>query len=304
MAHHHHHTPTTGRAFVASIALTFGFVLAEAAAGWYANSLALLSDAGHNFADGLALLFSFYALRAARKPADARRTFGYHRVGVLAALVNAVSLVLIALSIFCEAWLRLRRPEPVAPGWMIGVALAAVALNGLIAAWLHAGARHDLNVRSAYLHMLGDALSAVGVAAAGVLVALTGWEAADPLVSLLIGGLILYTSWGVLTEAVDVLLESAPRGLDLAEVGRAVRRCPGVLDVHHLHAWTVGPALAACSLHLVVAEGSTRESQQIQQAVARVLEREFHLTHCTIQVEVEDCHAGGPHGRGPGCHGH
>src|SRR5262249_41272957 len=159
-----------------------------------------LSDAGHNFADALALALTWYAARAARRPADARRTFGSHRVGILAALANAVSLVVLALVIFWEAAQRLRAPEPVRSGPMIGVALAGVVLNGVISLWLRHEARHDLNVRSAYLHMLGDAASALGVVAAGVVVAWTGADVADPLVSFLIGGLILWSSWGVLAE--------------------------------------------------------------------------------------------------------
>ncbi len=214
MAHTHTHA-STGARLGLSVALTLAFVVGEGVAGYFANSLALLSDAGHNFADALALVFSWYALRMARRPADARRTFGYHRVGVLAALVNAVSLVVLALLIFWEAAQRLGSPQPVQAGLMIGVALAAVAVNGVVSLWLHREAKHDLNVRSAYLHMLGDAVSALGVVAAGVVTALTGAAVADPIVSFLIGALILASSWGILREAVDVLLEAAPRGLDV-----------------------------------------------------------------------------------------
>src|SRR5436309_456731 len=164
MAHTHMHaTPEGGRWLGLSILLTLAFVLGEAVAGVLAHSLALVSDAGHNLADALALVFSWYAIRVSRRPADARRTYGYHRVGILVALANAASLVALALWIFWEAAGRLRAPGPVASGPMIVVALIAVALNGAIGLALHAGARHDLNIRSAYLHMLGDALSALGV---------------------------------------------------------------------------------------------------------------------------------------------
>jgi cobalt-zinc-cadmium efflux system protein len=205
----------TGRRLGWSMALTLALVAGEAAAGFWGDSLALLADAGHNLADALALALSWAALRLARRPADARRTFGYHRAGALAALANSVLLVVIALTICWEAVQRLRAPEPAHGGLMAGVALAAVVLNGVISLWLREGARHDLNVRSAYLHMLGDALSALGVVAAGVVVAANGWSAADPLVSLLIGALILWSAWGVLGEAVNVLLEAAPAGLGL-----------------------------------------------------------------------------------------
>jgi cobalt-zinc-cadmium efflux system protein len=286
---HAHGGSVTGRYFGVSVVLTLSFVAVEAVAGYWANSLALLSDAGHNFADALALLFSWYAVRAANWPADAKRTFGYHRIGILAALVNAVSLVVIALFIFWEAVERLRSPEPIQGGWMIGVALAAVLVNGLIALWLHAEGKQDLNVRSAYLHMLGDTLSAVGVVIAGAVVALTGQTIADPLVSLLIGGLILWSSWGILTEAVCVLMEAVPNGLDVARMAQSIQRMPGVLDVHDLHVWTVASHVAACCLHLRVSEQSALEGQRIQQAVALMLEHDFGIAHSTIQVEVEGC---------------
>ncbi len=272
-----------------SVVLTLAFVLAEAFAGYWANSLALLSDAGHNFADALALIFSWFAIWIARKPSDAQRTFGYHRVGILAALVNAVSLVVIALLIFWEVVGRLRHPEPVQSGPMIGMALAAILLNGVISFWLRSEARHDLNVRSAYLHMLGDAVSAVGVVVAGVIVALTGEAVADPVVSLVIGGLILWSSWGVLTEAVNVLLEAAPKDLDMAAVERAVKEVPGVLNAHHLHVWTVTSGFIACSCHVVIAEQSVRSGQQVLRAVAELLDHQFGIDHATVQIEVEGC---------------
>ncbi|HMF13967.1 MAG TPA: cation diffusion facilitator family transporter [Gemmataceae bacterium] len=286
---HAHSRLVTGRFVGVSIVLTTLFVAAEAIAGYWSNSLALLSDAGHNFADALALVFTWYAVRASRWPADAKRTFGYHRAGILAALINAGSLVLIALFIFWEAVRRLNSPEPVQGGLMIGVALAAVLLNGLISVWLRAEGKHDLNIRSAYLHMLGDALSAVGVVIAGVIVIATGQTIADPLVSLLIGVLILWSSWGILTEAVNVLLEAVPKGLDVAKVVQSVCQVPGVLDVHDLHVWTVTSGMTACSLHIRVVEQSALEGQRIQQAVAAMLEHDFRIAHSTIQVEVETC---------------
>ena len=279
----------TGRRMAFSIGLTVAFVLVETAAGFFSHSLALLSDAGHNFADALALLLAWYALGAARRPANASRTFGYHRVGILAALANAITLVVIALLIFWEAFQRLRAPAPVQSGLMIGVALAALLMNTVISLWLRGEAKHDLNVRSAYLHMVGDALSSLGVVAAGVMIAITGSTIADPAVSLMIGALILWSSGGILTEAITVLLEAAPSSLDMAALEEEIQSVSGVLDVHDLHVWSVATGIVACSCHILVAEQSVRSGQQVLRAVAELLEHRFGITHTTVQVEVEGC---------------
>jgi cobalt-zinc-cadmium efflux system protein len=274
-----------------AVALTLAFVVAEALAGWFGNSLALLSDAGHNLADAAALGLSWYALRIADKPSHHGMTFGYHRVGVLAALVNAVSLVLIALVIGFEAIQRLRHPEPASGRLMVVVALTAIVVNVWISVRLHGAAKHDINVRSAYLHMVGDAVSALGVVLAGVLVLITHSTIADPVVSLVIAALILYSSYDVLRESTTVLLEGTPTSMDMPSVIATIKGVSGVLDVHDLHVWMVGPGVIACSCHIVVAEQSVREGQQVLRAVAHGLEHEFRITHTTIQVEVEGCAA-------------
>jgi len=274
-----------------AVAVTLAFVVAEALAGWFGGSLALLSDAGHNLADAGALAFSLYALRMAAKPSHHGMTFGYHRVGVFAALANAVTLVVIALLIGFEAIERIRHPEPASGRLMILVALVAIVVNVWISVRLHAGAKHDINVRSAYLHMVGDAVSALGVVIAGVLVLMTASTIADPIVSLLIAALILYSSYDVLRESTTVLLEGTPASVDMPAVIAAIKGVTGVLDVHDLHVWMVGPGVIACSCHIVVAEQSVREGQQVLRAVAHDLEYEFRITHATIQVEVEGCEA-------------
>jgi cobalt-zinc-cadmium efflux system protein len=267
--------------------LTVAFVVGEAVAGWFAHSLALLSDAGHNFADAAAVGFSWYALWIAKKPAHTGMTYGYHRAGILAALVNAVSLVVIALLIFWEAFERLRDPTDV-HGWlMIPLAIAAIALNTTISVWLHDGAKHDLNVRSAYLHMAGDAVSALGVLIAGAVVVAGGPPLADTAASFLIGTLILASSWGILRESVNVLMEGTPFGMDMAAVERAIAGVPGVLNVHDLHVWTVGSGVIACSCHVRVAEQSIREGQQILKLVVEELGQHFGINHTTVQIEVE-----------------
>jgi cobalt-zinc-cadmium efflux system protein len=293
--HHHHHahdaTAVPAGTMGAAVAVTLGFVVAEALAGWFGGSLALLSDAGHNLADAGALAFSWYALRMAAKPSHHGMTFGYHRVAVFAALANAVTLVVIALLIGFEAIERIRHPEAASGRLMILVALVAIAVNVWISVRLHAGAKHDINVRSAYLHMVGDAVSALGVVVAGVLVLMTASTIADPVVSLLIAALILYSSYDVLRESTTVLLEGTPAGMDMPAVIAAIKRVTGVLDVHDLHVWMVGPGVIACSCHIVVAEQSVREGQQVLRAVAHDLEHDFRITHATIQVEVEGCEA-------------
>jgi cobalt-zinc-cadmium efflux system protein len=273
----------------AAVVLTLLFVVVEAVSGWFAHSLALLSDAGHNLADAAALGFSWYAIWIADKPSHQGMTFGYHRVGVFAALANAVSLVLIAVFIGWEAIVRIREPELANGGVMIAVAVAAITVNLVIGMWLHHGAKDDLNIRSAYLHMLGDAVSALGVVIAGVLVATMRSRLADPVVSLLIAGLVLYSSFGVLRESATVLLEGTPTGIDMPALIGAIKSVAGVLDVHDLHVWMVGPGIIACSCHIVVAEQSVRQGQQVLRAVVHDLDHQFQITHTTVQVEVEGC---------------
>lgn len=290
MGHGHDHgSALTGRRLALSIFITLAFVLGEAITGYVSHSLALMSDAGHNFADALALVFSWYGIWIARKPSTAQRTFGYHRVGILAALVNAVSLIVIALLIFWEAVDRLRHPGPVHSTPMIVVALIAVLMNTIISIWLRSGAKKDLNLRSAYMHMLGDAISAAGVVIAGVIVAFTGASIADPGVSVLIGILILWSSWGILKETVNVLLEAIPEGMKMDEVEQTIGGVHGVLAVHDLHVWTVGSGMVCCSCHVMVNEQSVRSGENVLRAVTEELQHHFGIAHTTIQVEVEGC---------------
>jgi cobalt-zinc-cadmium efflux system protein len=274
---------------VLSIALTLAFVIAEAVAGYFSQSLALMSDAGHNFSDALALILSWYGLRAARRPSTSGRTYGSHRVGILAALANALTLVAIGAVLMWEAVGRFRNPQPVHSGPMIGVALVAVVLNGLISLWLRGAAQSDLNMRSAYLHMLGDAVSALGVALAGVIVAATGSPVADPAVSLLIGAAIIWSSWGIITEAVNVLLAAAPEGVDMEALERSIKGVNGVLGVHDLHVWTIASGMNIATCHVLVSEKSVTGGEQVLKAVAGMLRHDFGIGHTTIQVEVEGC---------------
>jgi len=286
--HDHHHGLADGKMGWA-VLLTLGFVIGEGLAGVLGHSVALLSDAGHNFADALALLFSWYALRVASRPSNATRTFGYHRVGILAALVNAASLVAISVFIAWEGVQRLLHPQPV-QGWvMIIVAGVAVAINAVIALRLQSHATNDINLRSVYLHMLGDAASAAGVIVAGVIVLVTKSPLADPIVSFVIAALILWSSWGILVESLNVLLEASPAGMDMPAVENAIECVDGVLDVHDLHVWTVGPGVVACSCHILVNEQTISSGQQVLRAVVAELNTQFAINHTTVQVEVEGC---------------
>jgi len=270
-------------------AITFAFCLGEALIGYKSNSLALMADAGHNFADALALALSAFALWIATKPADNKRTFGYHRVGILAALVNAIGLVIMALVIFWEAIQRLQVPEHVQSTPMIWVALLAIILNSGIAWWLASASKEDLNIRGAYFHMLGDAAASLGVVIAGIVIAFTSWFIADPIVSIIFALLVLWSSWSIFTESIQMLLEGIPAGLELAKVEQTITNVDGVINVHDLHVWTVSLGLIACSCHIVVEEQNVGSAQRIQAEVAHELEHDFNISHTTIQIEVEDC---------------
>lgn len=296
MEHEHSHGPAKGKRLGLSVALTLVFIVGEAGVGLLSNSLALLADAGHNFADALNLLLAWYAIRLSQRPPNDRKTFGYHRATILAALLNACSLVAMAGWIFWEAFHRLMSPPPVESGWMVGVGLAAVGVNVIIGLWLRKEARHDLNIRAAFLHQIGDALAAGGVVVAGILIAVTGFAVIDTLISFLIGGLILWSSTSILTEAIDVLLEATPPSVDLVKLVHAIERTPGVEGVHDLHVWTISSGLLACSCHILVGNQAVSEGQQVQQAVARILSQEFGISHSTIQIECVTC------GEGDGLH--
>lgn len=275
-----------------SLLLTLAFVVVEAVAGWRSGSLALLSDAGHNFTDALALGLSWYAIWIARKPASSTRTFGYHRVGILTALFNALTLVAIAAFIFVEAWQLFAHPHPVSSKPMMLIAALAFALNTSIAIGLRGEAAHNVNMRSAFIHMAGDALSSLGVLAAGAVLYYTGWTWTDPLVSVLIGGFILYSSWDIVRETVNVLLEGTPRGLNLDALAHAVRAVPGVIDLHDLHVWTVGDGMNALSCHLRVSEPEMARAAHVVQTVKTLLSDEYNVQHSTIETECgEQCHS-------------
>ncbi len=297
MAHSHSHFGDLARQTTTRIALALGctlaFVVIEAVAGYWSNSLALLSDAVHNVTDAIALGLSWYAMRLTARPANSQKTFGYHRAGILVALANSASLVLIALGILREAYLRFLFPAAVEANILIGVGLLAVAIN-LGTAWLvKQGSDHDLNLRSAFTHLMGDVASTIGAVIAGIVIAFTGLNWFDPLVSVLISALILRTAWGILQEAVNILLEGTPQDLDMPVLVRDLQAVSGVRGVHDLHAWSITQNLRALSAHIVTGEVSPGTHVQIRRAVNTVLSHNYNITHVTLQLESEGCDPAG-----------
>lgn len=274
--------------FKVAIVLTVLFVLGEVAAGLYANSLALLSDAAHNFTDAFALGLSLYALHLGSRPSSATKTFGYHRAGILAALVNATTLIGIALLIFYEAYERLVAPPPIQEQIMIVIAGIGFLINTGIAFFLRHFA-HDLNVRSAFIHMVGDALSTLGVVAAGFVIHLTGWEILDPLASILIGLLIAVSSWSILREGINILLEGTPTGIDMEAMIRDLMGIDGVQGVHDLHAWSISSSMHALSAHVLTDDVSLSRGADIQREINQVLIERYHIGHTALQLECEGC---------------
>jgi cobalt-zinc-cadmium efflux system protein len=264
-------------------------VAAEIFAGIQAHSLALVSDAGHNFTDALALLLAWFGFYLEAKPADEIKTYGYHRAGVLSAFVNALTLLALSAWIFYESALRLRHPPAVHEGVMMAVAALGLVLNGGIMWALRPASRHDLNVRSAFVHMLGDALGTLGIIVGAIVIRYTGWEQVDPVLSILIGILIVWTAWDIIREALNILLEGLPRGIHLQDVTSAIEAIQGVLDVHDLHIWSLGSSTHALSCHVLIADVPPSASDAILQRLNIMLAERFHISHTTVQFEQASC---------------
>ena len=279
----------TTKRIALSLTLTAIFVLVEIVAGIWGNSLALLTDAAHNFTDVIALGLSWYALRIAVKPANAGKTFGYHRVGILVALINSTTLILIAVGIFYEAWQRLLTPPEVDSGILIGVGAVAFLINAATAWLIQKGSEHDLNIRSAFLHLMGDVFSTLGAVIAGVVIALTAWNWLDPLVSALIGVFILFNAWSVLKQTIHILLESTPENIDVTEMVTNLRGVDGVRDIHDLHVWSISENLRMLSAHVVIDNVSIGEGVSIQQNIHEMLAHGYNIQHATLQLECEGC---------------
>jgi cobalt-zinc-cadmium efflux system protein len=271
-----------------SLAATFVYVLVTLVAGLRAHSLALLSESGHNVTDLLALLLSWVAVFIQTRPPSATKTYGYHRAGVLAAFVNALTLVLIAFYIFYEAALRFSHPVEVHAKIMIWVAAAGVMMNGAISWFLFRAAR-DLNIRSAFVHQLGDTLSTAAVIVGGWAILLTGRHWIDPALSIGIGCLILWSSLGIIRETLNILLEGTPRGMSVGQIILSLTEIGGVDDVHDVHVWSIGSDNHALSCHVRIADMPLSETEEILRKVTDVLAARFHIHHTTIQFENSLC---------------
>ena len=294
--HHSHGADDLDRSltggFYVAIALTAVTLVAEVAGGLWTNSLALLSDAAHVFMDLFALVLSLAAIRLARVPADDRRTYGWHRAEIMASLINGLTLLLIAAGILTEAWQRLLNPEAVKSREMFVIAVVGLVMNLLAAARLHRHAHDDLNVRSAFLHVIGDAIASLGVIIGGIVMLYTGWYVLDALISMAIVLIIGFGAVRLLREAGHILLEGVPQHLDLDRVVAQMRAVDGVGDIHHLHVWSICSHITALSAHIDVDPDHRGRQGEIIGALETMLACDFHITHTTLQADCASCATG------------
>ena len=291
--HLHPHAPEArGRKLLVAFAITSVMMLVEAGGGFWSGSLALIADAGHMLVDALALLLAWLGAWLARRPADARRSYGYGRMEVLAGFVNALSQIVLVGWIVYEGVHRLLHPGAILSGIMLAVAVAGLVVNGLVLRMLHGHARDDVNLAGASLHVLGDLLGSVAAVAAALAIRAFGWLWADPLLSLLVAALLLNSAWRLLRRSAHILLEGVPEGLDGTHVREVLMaRLPVLADVHHVHVWQLASGSRMATLHARVGEGEGQAG--LIHAIGACLEREFDIGHVTVQIEAGDC-AGEP----------
>ncbi len=290
--HHHHHLPDSNRAFAIGVTLNISFVLVELGFGWWTNSLALLADAGHNFGDVIGLLLAWGATRLALKAPSARFTYGLGSSTILAALANATLLLVATGAIVWEAAQRLysaSHAEPVGAVVVIAVALAGVVVNGATAMLFMRGREHDLNLKGAYLHTAADAAVSLGVAVAGGIILLTNWMWLDPVISIVIALVIVWSTWYLLRESLQLALQAVPRGIDVDAVKRHLSALPGVDEVHDLHIWAISTTQSALTVHLVMPQG--HPGDEFFATLADELESRFRIGHPTVQIETGSANA-------------
>lgn len=290
--HDHEHGRGQGggkRDLLIALSITVIMMVVEVIGGILSNSLALLSDAGHMLTDNLALLLSFFAMTFASMPATDRRTFGFYRLEILAALVNGIVLVLVSFYIVYEAYLRIIHPQPVAGTLMLIVAMIGLVANVIGALVLMKHSHASLNIRGAYLHILGDALSSVGVVIGGGIILYTGWYLIDPLLSMLISLVIVYGAWALVKESVSILLESVPAHINIETLSAEIQKIKGVREAYHIHVWTITSGVYAMSGHVLIEDQLVSGSKDVLDRIRALLADKFKIEHSTIQLECDRC---------------
>ncbi len=290
--HEGHLTSSGSRPLKIALIIVVVIMAAEVIGGILSNSLALLGDAGHMLVDALALGLSLFAITIARRPATPTKTYGYHRVEIMAALANATTLVLVSIYIFYEAYQRFSDPPLVQVPLMLGVAAIGLIANLVGILLLRRASHRSLNIKAAYWHIVGDTISSVGVIVAGVIIAVTGWYIADPIIAIFIGGIILWGAVRLVRESADILLEAVPKHIQVDKVVEAIKNVPGVEEVHDIHIWSITSGINALSAHLVIEDQTVSRSAEIVETVNQDLARHFSITHTTLQLECESCPTG------------
>lgn len=290
-AHNHSHG-TAGKPLKITLGIVILVMIAEIVGGFVSNSLSLLSDAGHMLTDVLAIVLSLAAMSLARRPATTRRTFGFYRAEIMAALANGIILVLVSLYIFYEAYQRFNNPPDVNSPVMLIVAVIGLVANLAGMLVLRRSSEGSLNVKAAFWHIIGDTLSSVGVIVAGVIILLTGWYIADPILAVVIGVIIIWGAFRIVKEAADVLLESVPGHVNFDEVADVIKSVPGVTDLHDVHIWTITSGIYALSAHVDIKDRMVSESAGVLAELNKVLEEHFNISHTTLQLECDSCPSG------------
>ncbi len=283
-------TPREGRRdLLIALAITILMMVAEVVGGLLSNSLALLSDAGHMLTDNLALLLSFFAMKFATMPATERKTFGFYRLEILAALLNGIVLVLLSFYIMYQAYLRMLHPQPVQGSLMLVIAVIGLAANVVGALFLFKHSHTNLNIRGAYLHIIGDALSSIGVVIGGLVILYTGWYLIDPILSIFISLVIIYGSWSLVKESVNILLESVPTHINIDTIAEEIAKIKGVREAYHIHVWTITSGVYAMSAHVLIDDRLVSGSREIIDEIRNLLSGKFNVLHSTIQLECDRC---------------
>jgi cobalt-zinc-cadmium efflux system protein len=290
---HHHDAQAAGNKLKYSLIISLTILVAEVIGGLVSNSLALLSDAGHVFADVVALGLSWYAVRQSLKPSNSRMTFGYHRIGVVVAIVNATTIFIIAAVIFYEAYNRFQQPPDVNGTLMMIIAAVGLAANIIVTLWLRAEQKTNINIRSVFWHAFGDALASLGVIVGAGIILITGKFFVDPLISVLISLIILYAAWSIFREGFRVILEATPGDVDVLEMISTLKKIPGVIDIHDVHVWSISPELRAMNGHVLIADISTSEGEAIRGEIEKAVREQYHIGHTTLQMECQKCESSG-----------